>query len=288
MQKPSATTLWFSGAGLSAVILFLEGIFEPGSWAWIVIAIICMLVGSYSKWFRKPPPQALMPESRSPASSLPPTETIETKMKIDREWCPLSPSELRAYVNREGQTSEGKERRGKRYAGKWLHVRGVVKDVHSMVTKCDVDVRDPENAFGWTVSASMAGSEIETARTLVIGDEVSISGKIRSIGSMTFLKNAFFDQSDPQPSTHRFSEPLDETDAPGWFIAALAATLRDINQENGNTQFSEDFITKLDMRLSQLGEDIEYLRPTKARGMELRQLINHLKRWHLVPPKTSQ
>ena len=104
---------------------------------------------------------------------------------------------------------------------------------------------------------------------------------------MTFLSNAFFDQSGPQPNTHRFSEPLDETDAPGWFIAAVAATLHDIDQEHGNTQFSENLLNKLDMHLSQFGEDIDYLRPTKPRGMELRHLIDHLKRWHRVPPKTS-
>ena len=286
MKGPSAAVLWFSAAGVSAIFSFLQGIFTPGSLAWIVIAVICILGGSYSKWWNRKPPTP-PPKPPSPASGLAPTEEIGTILKDGREWCPLSPAALRAYVEREGQTSEAKKRRGQRYTGKWLHIRGVVTDVHSIVTNCDVDVRDPEDPFGWTISASMANSQVRTARTLVVGDKVSISGKISSIGTMTFLVHAFFDQSGPQPNTHRFSEPLDETDAPGWFIAAVATTLHDIDQEHGNTQFSENLLSKLDLHLSQLGEDIDYLRPTKPRGIELRHLIDHLKRWHRVPPKTS-
>lgn len=286
MKGPSAAVLWFSAAGVSAIFSYLQGIFTPGSLAWIVIAPICMLGGSYSKWSNRKPPVS-PPNPPSPATGLAPIEKIRTILKDGREWCALSPAELSAYVERKGQTSEARERRGKLYTGKWLHVHGVVKDVHSIITNCDVDVRDPEDPIGWTISASMANSQVETARTLVVGDRVSISGKINGIGSMTYLVHAFFDQSGPQPDTRRYTEPLDETDAPGWFIAALAATLQDIDQEHGNTQFSENLLDKLDLHLRQLGEDIDYLRPTKPRGMELRHLIEYLKRWHRVPPETS-
>ena len=123
----------------------------------------------------------------------------------------------------------------------------------------------------------------------LIGDEVLVTGKIskveESMGGIVSLNAARLDRSKTRSYSNRIIEPIDETNAPGWFIAKLAESLRMIDVIEGNDGYTSELLNYLDSQLNELAERVDYLKPTTPRGAELRYLMNRLRKWYEDSPE---
>ena len=283
---------------IPAVFLFLENrFFEAGAIGWLVVVIAAIVVvEAVIRYWRRnaipSPPITINPSNDSTESNLPaPSEnnlptTSEYDMKSEQEWCPLSPKELIDYVSYKDSTSIARKQRSAMYEGKLLRARGVVTEIDTSIVNdsYNIHLQDTlEYPWSWSILAEMRSDLDEYVKSLRKGDQVTVTGAIRSISNHISLEDSYIDHSTTIPHPKNLTEPLDKTNVPAWFVAALARSLSQIDSE-GETMLSRRLLDVLDRHINELTEEVGFLGATKPRGEELRFLFTLLNRWCENPP----
>ena len=290
--------LAYTCIAIPALFLFLENRFlQAGAMGWLFLLIAAIAaVEFYIRYRRRKatpsPPTTINPSNDSTEANLParsennlPT-TSEYDMKSDQEWCPLSPKEVIDYVSYEGSTSIARKQRSAMYEGKLLRVRGVVNEIDTFTHNDSyrIDLYDTlEYPWSWVVSAGMRSDQDEYVQSLRKGDQLTVTGAIRSISNHISLEDSYIDHSTTIPHPKNLIEPLDKTNVPAWFVAALARSLSQIDSE-GDTMLSRRLLDVLDRHINEISEEVGFLGATKPRGEELRFLFTLLNRWCENPP----
>ncbi len=290
--------LVYSCISIPSLLLFVENRFlEAGSIGWLLFAIVAAVAAEYRIGYRRPkanrsPPITINPPNDSTEDCLPApsknnlSTTSKYDMKSDQEWCLLNPKELIDYVSIEGATSIAKNQRSAMYKGKLIRVRGFVDEIDSYGLRDSYNITLEETLEyprSWTVSAEMQSDQSEYVQSLRKGDQLTVTGAIDSISSLIFLKDCYIDHSTTIPHPKNIIEPLDKTNVPAWFVAALARSLKQIDSES-DTILSRRFLDVLDRHINELSEEVGFLSATKPRGEELRFLLKLLNRWCENPP----
>ena len=299
MISESTIRIWaYTCIAIPALFLFLETrFFDPGAIGWLFILITAVTAVEFFLRYRRrratdSPPILSNPSNGSSEADLPTSSednlptTSEYDMKSDQQWCPLSPRELIDYVCYEGSTSITQEQRSAMYKGKLLRVHGVVNEIDTLMSSdsYQISLIDTfESSFSWMVFSEMRSDQNELLQALRKRDNLTITGTIYSISSHISLKDGFIDHSTTIPHPKNLVEPLDQTNVPAWFVAALARSLRKIDSED-DTTLSHRFLDLLDRQINEIGEEVGYLGATKPRGEELRYLFTLLNRWCENPP----
>jgi len=290
--------LAYTCIAIPALLLFLENrFFEAGAIGWLFVVISAVVVVESCIRYRRrkaipSPPTTISQSNHSTESDLAsPSEkqlptTSEYDMKPDQEWCPLDPKELIDYVSCEGSTSIVQEQRSAMYKGTLLQASGVVRDIDTFTFNDSyrIDLYDTlVYPWSWSLNAEMRSDQDEYVKSLIKGDQITIIGTIESISNHVSLEDCYIDRSTTIPHPKSQKEPLDKTNVPAWFIAALARSLSQIDSED-DTVLSRRLLDILDRHISELSEEVGFLGATQPRGEELRFLFTLLNRWCENPP----
>ena len=290
--------LTYTCIAIPALFLFLENrVFEAGAIGWLILLITAIAIFESCIRYRRrkaipSPPTTINPSNDSTEANVPaPSEknlptTSEYDMKSDQEWCPLSPKELIDYVSYEGSTSIAREQRSAMYKGKLLRVRGVLNEIDTFTLNDSyrIDLYDTlEHPWSWSLYAEMRSDQDEYVQSLRKGDQITVTGTIRSISNHISLEDSHIDHSTTIPHPKNLKEPLDKTNVPAWFVAALARSLSQIDSE-GDTMLSRRLLDVLDRHINEMSEEVRFLGATEPRGEELRFLFTLLNRWCENPP----
>ena len=300
-SKSAIRFLAYTCIAIPALFLFVENrFFEAGTigWLWTVIAAIFIVEsGIRIKWRKAvPSPRSKNSPSNNPfnesseSNILPakhnPVPISEHKVKSNQEWCPLNPKELIEYVSQKGATEVAQKQRSAMYEGKLLQVRGFVRDVSTFTVKGKyrVELQDTlKYPWSWLVYAAVKPDQDDYVQSLHRGDQIAVTGTIESVSSSIYLEDSYIDHSTTKPHPKNLVEPLDQTNVPAWFLAALARSFRQIDGES-DTILSRRLLDALDRHISEICEEIDYLGATKPRGEELRFMLTLLNRWCENPP----
>ena len=311
MRSKSAIRLFaYACIAIPALILFVENrFFEAGAigWLWIGILAIAIVESYVVIGWRKavtppypngPSNRPLVGSTNGPSHSSTDVElpalsehnsvmNTEYKMKSNQGWCPLNPKELIDYVSPKDATEVARTQRSAMYKGKLLQVRGLVNEVSTFTMKSNyrIDVQDSiEYPWSWSVSAEVRSDQDDYVQSLHKGDQITITGTIGTISAnYVGLEESYIDHSTTKPHPQNLIEPLDETNIPAWFLAALARSLRQVDGES-DAMLSRLLLNALDRHISEISEEINYLGATKPRGGELRFMLTLLNRWCESPP----
>ena len=172
-----------------------------------------------------------------------------------------------------------REHRSTMYRGKLLRIHGFVNEVEYFSDAYIVRVRESqEYPSSWSVTAWMQSDQADNVRPLRKGDQITITGTIESISNHVRLEKCYIDHSTTIPHPKNLIEPLDETNLPAWFVAALARSLTQIDGEEASVR-SRRLLDVLDKEVHEISEKVSYLKGTKPRGEELRFMYTLLVRW---------
>ena len=283
---------------IPSLFLFSENrFFEAGAIGWLFVPIAAIVAVEVFIRLRRrkviPSSPTMVNRSNdsteenlsAPSENNLPT-TSEYDMNSDQEWCPLNPRELIDYVCYEGSTSIVQKQRSAMYKGKLLRVRGFVNEIDTLIRSDSYQISLIDtfvSSFSWMVFSEMRSDQNEFLQALRKRDKLTVTGTIHSISSHISLRDSFIDHSTTIPHPKNLVEPLDQTNVPAWFVAALARSLRKIDSE-GDTTLSHRFLDLLDRQINDIGEEVGYLGATRPRGEELRYLFTLLNRWCENPP----
>lgn len=301
--KSTIRLLAYTGVAIPSLILFVENrFFEAGAIGWLLIVIVAIVLvesGMKIRW-RKVAPSPRAPNIASNGSlddseeanqpthqeSLTSTTWIYD-MESDKEWCPLNPKELIDYVAHKDATDVAQKQRSKMYEGKQLRVRGFVADVGMYDVDRDyyIYIQDSvERHQSWSVFAQVRRDQNLYVQALRKGDEITVTGSIDTIRSdYVRLEKSYIDHSTTIPHPKNVIEPLDKTNVPAWFLAALARSIRQIDGES-DAMTSRRLLNVLNRQINEISEEFDYLGATKPRGEELRFMLTLLTRWCEHPP----
>lgn len=271
----------YSCIAIPALLLFVENrFFDAGAigWLYVVVAAIA-IVESYIRYRGRKSIPSPPSENNVPTSS-------ENDMQSDQEWCPLNPRELIQYVSPEDSTSIARKQRSTIYEEKLLRVRGVVNEIDKFNRDDShtINLHDTlEYPWSWSLFARMRSDQNQYVQSLRKGDEITVTGTIDSISGHITLEDSYIDHSTTIPHPKNLVEPLDKTNVPAWFVAALARSLCRIDGED-DTILSRRLLDVLDRHINEISEEVGFLGATKPRGEELRFLLTLLNRWCENPP----
>ena len=286
----------YSVCVIPAFFLFIEDrVLEAGAIGWLTLVVVAIgtlevYLGLKKRKAANSPPST----SHTPAEGLPiqsietireslPSLDLKRKLEYDmdssKEWCPLDPRELIDYVSKQDSTSISQERRSAMYEGKLLRARGYVVDVEHYLNSYHVCLHGSnEHPSEWTIFAEMRSNQNEFVEPLRKADYLTVTGTIESISNHVRLEDSYIDHSATIPHPKNLVEPLDETNVPAWFIAALSKALKQIDDEEDDS-ISHRLLNVLDRNINEMSDEVSFLNATRPRGEELRFMYTLLSRW---------